>query len=68
MFYHCRGALLLNRGGYDKERGTIIIEEDYYLREDYYNGWGSITADRDYYNRKGLVKLRKTIIIEWGLL
>ena len=62
------GGLLLNRGGYDKERGTIIIDEDYYLRGDYCYEWGSITTNRDYYNRKGLVKLRKTIIIEWGLL
>ena len=29
---------------------------------------GSITADRDYYNIKGLLKLRKTITIEGGLL
>ena len=61
-------VLLLNRGDYDKERGIIIIEEDYYLRGDYYNEWGSITTERDYYNRKGLLKLRKTITIEWGLL
>ena len=46
MVYLCRGGLLLYRGDYDKERGTIIIEEDYYLRGDYYNEWGSITADR----------------------
>ena len=61
-------GLLLDRGDYNKERGTIITEEDYYLKGDYYNKWGSITADRNYYNRKGLLKLRKTITIDLGLL
>ena len=38
------------------------------MRGDYSNAWGSIRADRDYYNRKGLLKLRMTITIEGGLL
>ena len=42
------GGLLLNRGDYDKERGTIIVEEDYYLKGNYYNECESITAGRDY--------------------
>ena len=40
-----------------------MIEEDDYLRGDYYDEWGSITADRDYYNRKGLLKLRRIITV-----